>query len=152
MAIHLLIVDDHAFVREALRMTLSDTEIDIVAEAGDGQEGFEAAQQHRVDVALVDVQMPRADGFQFLRLVRDAGLKLRVVMHSSWNRSEFVSASRDLGACGFVVKGDDTDALINAIRAAALGGEWGDGTSNWPAPSDGAPSDRDVGTADDSRG
>jgi DNA-binding NarL/FixJ family response regulator len=141
MTIHLLIVDDHALVREALRLSLSDTEINVVAEAEDGLGGFEAVQQNHVDVALVDIQMPKADGFQFLRLVRDAGLKCRVVMHSSWNRSEFVSTSRSLGACGFVVKGEDTDVLVRAIRAAALGSDGADQKSSWPDSATNGPSE-----------
>src|SRR5581483_1849275 len=73
--IRLLIADDHELVRDGLRMTFEGTDVEIVLEAIDGQEAFDGLSGREIDVALVDISMPRADGFRFLQLARDAGVE-----------------------------------------------------------------------------
>lgn len=122
MAIRLMIVDDHELVREGLRLAFEGTDIEIVAEAADGEEAFEALHQQAVDVALVDIRMPRADGFQFLELLRRAGLKLPVVvMHSVQDGANALRRCRELGAKGLIAKGQETDQLIDAVHRVYAG-------------------------------
>lgn len=127
MAIQLLIADDHELVRDGLRMTLEGTDVQIVAEAADGREAFEALQQHDIDVSLVDISMPYADGFEFLELVRRAGIVVPVVMHSVHDGSEYLRRCQHLGAKGFVLKGQDRDVLLSAVRAVHAGNEFWSG-------------------------
>ncbi len=124
MSIKLMIVDDHDLVREGLRLMFEGTEVEIVAEAADGLEAFEKLQQHPVDVALVDIRMPRADGFQFLAMLREAGLKLPVVlMHSVQDGTNAVRRSQELGAKGLLHKGRDQEQLVHAVRVVHTGQE-----------------------------
>lgn len=127
MPIRLLIVDDHVLVREGLRLMFAGSDIQVVAEAENGNAAFEALKQHVVDVALVDVRMPGSDGFRFLELVRQAGLTLPVVlMHTVNDGSENVRRSQSLGANGLLAKGVGREELILAIGRVHSGEEiWG---------------------------
>jgi DNA-binding NarL/FixJ family response regulator len=117
MTIRLLIVDDHELVREGLRMTFEGTDVEVVEEAADGLEAFETARRHPIDVALVDIRMPKADGFQFLKLLQDAGMKLPVVlMHSVDDGTKSVRRCREMGAMGLVPKGQEKEVLLNAVH------------------------------------
>jgi len=127
VTIRLLIADDHQLVREGLRMTFEGTDVQIIAEAADGQQAFETLKKGDVDVALVDISMPRADGFRFLELTRQAGLTVPVVMHSV--HDGYLRRSRDLGAQGFVLKGQEKSVLVSAVLAASSGEEY------WSCPS-----------------
>ena len=122
LKIRLLIADDHRLVREGLRLSFEATEIDIVAEAANGQEAFEALGQHVIDVALTDVNMPVADGFRFLQLTRAIDSPVRVLMHSV--NPGHIRRCRELGADGFVVKGEDKLVLLAAVRAVYAGNEY----------------------------
>lgn len=126
--IRVLIVDDHDLVREGLRLMFEGTDVDVVAEAADGQQAFEIVKLQPIDVALVDIRMPRADGFQFLELLRAAGLKLPVVlMHSVQDGTQAVRRCQELGAKGLLNKGQDQDRLIEAIRKVHAGQDLWDG-------------------------
>jgi len=121
MTIRLLIVDDHDLVREGLRLMFEGTEVDVVAEAADGQEAFEKLSNQPVDVALVDLRMPRADGFRFLELVRQAGWKLPVVlMHTVDDGAKSFRRCQELGAKGLVLKGHENQ-LLDAVRMVHAG-------------------------------
>lgn len=121
--IRLLIVDDQPVIREGLRLTFEGTDISVVAEAANGREGFELLSQHAVDVALVDVRMPCADGFDFLRSVANAGMHLPVVlMHTVDEGTKTAIQCRELGARGLVLKGQDREDLLRAIRSVHAGG------------------------------
>lgn len=140
MTIRLLIVDDHALVRHGLRLTFEGTDVDVVAEAIDGLDAFEKLKQQPVDVAMVDIRMPRADGFRFLELLRDAGLSLPVVLlHSIDDGMKSIRRCVDLGARGLIPKGHDKVELLEAVRKVYAGQQcWsGLGACNSAADSDG---------------
>lgn len=130
MTIRLLIVDDHDLVREGLRMTFAGTDIEVVAEAADGQDAFDKLSVQPVDVALVDVRMPRADGYRFLELLRQAGMTLPVVlMHTVDEGMKSVRRCQELGAQGLVVKGRHEQSLRDAIHKVHAGQSlWGEPT------------------------
>lgn len=133
MTIRLMIVDDHDLVREGLRLVFAGTDVDVVAEAADGQAAFEMIQRQTIDVALVDLRMPRADGFQFLEMLRAAGLKLPVVlMHSVQDGAQAVRRCQELGAKGLLHKSDELDLLIESIRKVHAGQELWGGQSSSP--------------------
>jgi two-component system nitrate/nitrite response regulator NarL len=127
MTIRLLIVDDHSLVREGLRMAFEGTDIEIVAEAVDGQDAFEKLQQLPVDVALVDIRMPGADGIQFLQRLREAGLSLPVVlMHTVDEGVKSLRRCQEMGAKGLVPKGHDRQELLDAVHQVYAGQEFWD--------------------------
>lgn len=136
--IRLLIVDDQSVIREGLRLTFEGTEISVVAEASDGREAFELLSRHSVDVALVDVRMPRADGFDFLRSVSQAGMALPVVlMHTVDEGTKTAVRCQELGARGLVLKGQDREDLLRAIRSVHAGGNlWSLGGAKTAAPNE----------------
>lgn len=122
MPIRLMIVDDHELVREGLRLACEGTEIVVVAEAADGVEAFGLLANEQVDVALVDIQMPTADGFQFLEMLRAAGLQVPVVlMHSVRDGMQVARRCQSLGAKGLLHKSADQELLIDAIRKVHAG-------------------------------
>lgn len=128
--IRLLIADDYQVVRDGLRMTLEGTEVHIVAEAADGQQAFRELQKHGADVALVDISMPQADGFRFLELVQEAGAIVSVLMHSVHDGGEYLRRCRNLGARGLILKGQEREVLLTAIRTVHAGKEYWHGPSS----------------------
>lgn len=128
MNIRLLIADDHPVVREGLRVSFEGSEIEIVAETANGQDAFEALRQRAVDVVLMDINMPVADGFRFLELTRAAGVNVPVLMHSV--NHEQIRRCRELGAKGFVVKGEEKGALLAAVRTLHAGNEFWNGLTS----------------------
>jgi DNA-binding NarL/FixJ family response regulator len=70
-------------------------------------------------VALIDISMPRADGFRFLELVREAQISVPIIMHSA--HEGFLKRCQDLGTQGFVLKGQENDILLAAVRSVRAG-------------------------------
>ncbi|MFE6409809.1 response regulator [Streptomyces sp. NPDC057837] len=118
-AIRILLADDHALIRRGVRLILQqEPDLDVVAEAGDGAEAVELARTHEVDLAVLDIAMPRLTGLQAARelAVRAPGLKiLMLTMHD--NEQYFFQALK-AGACGYVLKSVADRDLVAACRAA----------------------------------
>lgn len=121
MSIHLLIADDHEVIRFGLRELLSNTEIEIVAEATSGEEAVRLAVEKTPNVALVDVVMPQGDGLSILPRLRSECPKLPVLMLSAHENPTFVARSVALGAAGYLLKGGSRESILGAIREAAAG-------------------------------
>lgn len=124
MTIRVLIADDEELVRAGLRMILDvEDDIDVVAEARDGQEAVELCDRHRVDVVLMDVRMPRLDGVTATRRLLEArhAVAPRVVVLTTYDVEEYVYGALQAGATGFMVKDAPPEQLVIAIRAAAAG-------------------------------
>jgi DNA-binding NarL/FixJ family response regulator len=122
MAIGLLIADDHATVREGLQTLLrfAAAEIKVVA-AATAAAAIELAQDETIHVALVDIEMPDGDGFQVLESIKRLRPELPVLLHSTHDSPEYIQRGRELGACGYLVKGVDTSFLADAVRGARRG-------------------------------
>jgi DNA-binding NarL/FixJ family response regulator len=121
MAIRLLIADDHEVVRSGLKTLLSDTDIDVVAEAASGGEALRMVAAHRPDVVLLDIRMPDGDGLSALQQLKQDHPNLPVLMLSTYDNPTYVSRAVSLGASGYVLKGSGREKLIHAIRAVAEG-------------------------------
>lgn len=122
MPIRLLISDDQDVVRSGLRLLLKpESDIQIVAEARDGMEAMRLAQETQPDVALIDVVMPRLDGFATLARFRAEHSRVKVVLYSGFSNPTFASRSTALGAVAFVHKDAPFSQLIDTIRSAAEG-------------------------------
>ncbi|MEU1620593.1 response regulator [Streptomyces sp. NPDC008238] len=120
--IRVLLVDDHQVVRRGLRTFLEvQPDIEVVGEAGDGEEGVERAGELAPDVILMDVRMPGVDGIEALRRLRDNGSKARVLVVTSFTEQRTVVPALRAGAAGYVYKDVDPDALAGAIRSVHAG-------------------------------
>jgi DNA-binding NarL/FixJ family response regulator len=118
-----LLVDDQALVRRGFRLILeSEPDLEVIAEAADGEEAVDAVRRHRPDVALMDIQMPGMDGLQATRrILSDARSTTRVLILTTFEQDDYVFEALRLGASGFVVKSAPPEDLIGAIRAVARG-------------------------------
>lgn len=120
--IAVLIVDDDALVRKAMSMILAAaSDIEVVAEAGDGREGLAAIRAHRPDVVLSDIRMPVMDGLALLAELSAAGDTTPVLALTTFNTDEYVVAAFRLGAKGFLLKDADPAEMIAAIRQVHAG-------------------------------
>ena len=118
-----LVVDDQQLLRRGLRLLLETLDdIEVVAEAGDGREALAAIAKHHPDVVLTDARMPVMDGVELVtRCARDhPGLPLIVL--TTFDEDELVTAAMAAGASGFLLKDTSTQALADAITSVAAGG------------------------------
>jgi DNA-binding NarL/FixJ family response regulator len=120
--IRVLLVDDHQVVRRGLRTFLEvQGDIEVVGEAGDGEEGVARAMELRPDVILMDVKMPGTDGIEALRQLRAAENPARVLIVTSFTEQRTVVPALRAGAAGYVYKDVDPVALADAIRSVHAG-------------------------------
>lgn len=113
-----IIADDHAIFREGLRGILAKAEdFEVVAMVNDGVAALEAVQEYRPDILLLDVDMPRASGFQVLEaLLRQPPPRPRAFIVSAFFSEEAVLNARAAGAAGYFLKDEPPDALMLALR------------------------------------
>ncbi len=120
--IRVLIVDDHAVVREGLRTFLDLQEgIEVVGEAGDGEEALLEAERLHPDVVLVDLVMPRLDGVQTMRQLRERVPRARAIVLTSFLEDERLLPAIRAGAAGYLLKNVQPQELARAVRTAAAG-------------------------------
>jgi DNA-binding NarL/FixJ family response regulator len=120
MAIRVVVADDQELVRSGFAMILdAQPDIEVVAEAGDGEAAVAAVRAHRPDVALLDVRMPRMDGIEAARAL--AAESTRVVMLTTFDMDSYVYDALYAGASGFLLKDVRRDDLVHAVRVVAAG-------------------------------
>ena len=118
----ILLADDHAVVRRGLRMVLDAApDLEVVAEAADGVEAVERGLRERLDLAVLDVAMPRRTGLQAARELSRQRPDLRLLMLSMHDGALYCLQALKAGACGYVLKSDADRDLIEACRAALRG-------------------------------
>ena len=123
-SIRVLLADDHAVVRKGIREFLEeDSEIVVVAEAGDGGEAFRLVGEHHPDVAVLDIQMPRVTGIEATRQIKAAFPDVRVLILTAYEDDPYVFALLRAGADGYLLKSADPDDLVRAVKATAAGGK-----------------------------
>jgi DNA-binding NarL/FixJ family response regulator len=110
------LVDDHPLLRKCLAELLFDQPgIDLIGEATDGEEAVEMALQLRPDVILMDVSMPKMDGIEATRRIKESAPDIRIIGLSSHERGEMESTMRNAGADDYLVKFAATEDWISAI-------------------------------------
>jgi DNA-binding NarL/FixJ family response regulator len=120
--IRILLADDHALVRRGVRLILdSEPDLKVVAEAGDGAEAIEAFRNTPVDLAVLDVAMPRMTGLQAARELSRWREPPRMLMLSMYDNEQYFFAALKAGACGYVLKSVADRDLVDACRAAGRG-------------------------------
>ena len=121
MPIRLMIVDDHQMLREGLRRSMSEIGFDVIGEASDGDEAVTRATAQRPDVILMDVTMPRMDGVEACRQVKDALPDTHIVMLTMHADQSVLADAIRAGASGYLVKDCSTDEIADAVKIAAAG-------------------------------
>jgi DNA-binding NarL/FixJ family response regulator len=129
--IRVVVVDDQSLVRAGISMVVNvEEDINVVAEAADGQEALTQARTQRPDVILMDVRMPGTDGVEATRAVIDEGLTAQngqpigVIILTTWHLDEYVHNALRAGAKGFLLKDTSPTEIVAAIRAVAAGDAW----------------------------
>ena len=120
--IRVLIADDQALVRGALATLLGlESDLEVVAQVGRGDEVLDAVREHAVDVALVDIDMPGRDGLAATAEVVASGAPCRCLIVTTFGRPGYLSRGMEAGAAGFIVKDTPPEALAEAIRKIHAG-------------------------------
>ena len=120
--IRVVVADDQGMVRAGLRSLLEgERDVDVVAEAADGERALEAVRRHAPDVVLMDIRMPHLDGIAATRRLRDSGADARVLLLTTFDLDEYVFAGLRAGASGFLLKDASAEDLLAGIRAVATG-------------------------------
>jgi DNA-binding NarL/FixJ family response regulator len=121
MPIRLLVADDHAVVRAGVASMVRESDITVVAEACDGAEALQMAQQHRPDVVLLDVRMPESDGMACLSKLKAEMPDIPVVIFTAHDNPTYIARAVALGAAGYLVKSASQAELISAVQQVATG-------------------------------
>ena len=120
--IRVLLADDHAVVRAGICQFLEQADdIDVVAEADDGQEAMELIEEHQPDVAVLDIQMPKASGIEVTRWVREHHREVSVLILTAFDDDPYVMAVLQAGANGYVLKTASPEEIIRAVRDVHAG-------------------------------
>jgi two-component system, NarL family, response regulator LiaR len=120
--VRVLLVDDHAVVREGLRAFLELQDgIEVAGEAADGEEAIEQAQRLRPDVVLMDLVMPRVDGLTAMRELRERSPEARVIVLTSFLDDDKLLPALRAGAAGYLLKNAQPQEVARAVRAAHAG-------------------------------
>ncbi|MFN8198976.1 MAG: response regulator transcription factor [Nakamurella multipartita] len=118
----ILLADDHTLVRRGLRLILDgEPDLQVVAEAGDGAQAVELARHGEIDLAILDIAMPRMTGLQAAHELSRRGSNVRVLMLSMYDNEQYFFESLKAGACGYVLKSVADRELVQACRAAVRG-------------------------------
>ncbi len=122
MTIRVVLVDDQSMIRTGLRMVLAaEPDIAVVGEASDGAVGVRVVTELVPDVVLLDVRMPGTDGLDAARQILSAGLPARVVVLTTFDEDEYVTAALRAGVSGFLLKVAPPEDLVAAVRTVASG-------------------------------
>jgi len=123
--IRVLLVDDHAILREGVHALLArEPDIEVVGEAGDGQEALDLVAELHPDVAIMDIVMPRMNGLEATRLIKRRFPDVRTLILSMYDDQEYVVQIIQAGASGYVLKRVVTEDLVRAIHEVHAGGSF----------------------------
>ncbi len=120
--IRVILADDHTVVRAGIRQILEHAgEIQVIAETDNGEDAQALAQEHRPDVAVLDIQMPRRSGIEAARWIRVNAKGVGVLILTAYNDTPYVMAVLQAGANGYVLKTASPEDLIQAVREVSEG-------------------------------
>lgn len=123
--IRILLVDDHAVIRQALRLLLeSQPELEVVADVENGREAVSAVEKHSPDIVLMDVVMPGLNGLEATRQIRRASPTTHVIMLSGFVDEDQLLEALRCGASGYIIKKSDVSELVLAIQTVHRGNKY----------------------------
>jgi NarL family two-component system response regulator LiaR len=120
--IRVMLVEDHVLVREGTKELLNrEEDVQVVAEAGDGEEAIRLARQCCPDVILMDIAIPKLNGLEATKRIKASTPEPAVLVLSAYDDDEYVFAFLEVGAAGYLLKDVSADELIKAIRSVHAG-------------------------------
>ncbi len=122
MAARILLADDHPLMRRGLRHVIErEPDLEVVAEAKDGAEAIKLARKHQVDLAILDVAMPRLTGLQVAEQLTKSQPGTKVLLLSMYDNDQYVLAAARAGASGYLLKSNADEDVVAACRAVLHG-------------------------------
>ncbi|MBE6083553.1 MULTISPECIES: response regulator [Tissierellales] len=120
--ITVMIADDHVLMREGLKQLLElGNNIEVIAQSGDGEETIKKAVECKPDVILLDINMPKLNGIEVLRRLKDMGQTSKIIMLTIHDAREYLFETMKIGANGYILKDSDSDSLVKAIKDVYAG-------------------------------
>lgn len=120
--IRILLVDDHAVLRQGTRNLLEkEPDLEVVAEAGDGEEAIKLAGELVPDVVLMDIAMPNVDGIAATRQIKEEHPEINVLILTAYDDDQFIFKLLEAGAAGYILKNVHSHELIAVVRAVHHG-------------------------------
>ena len=117
-----LVVDDHALFRTGVANIINqEPDLEVVAEAGDGVEAVEAFERHHPQITLLDLRMPRLEGVEAVRRIRERDPHARVIVLTTYDTDDEISRALKAGAKAYVLKDISADDLLGCIRDVLAG-------------------------------
>jgi len=123
--IRILVADDHFVVRMGVIAIINnEPDMEVVAEAANGNQAIELFNQHKPDLVLLDSRMPLKGGVQAAKEIRSQNPEARILMLTAFDGDEDIHKALDAGAKGYVLKSSTGEQLVPALRAVAAGDSW----------------------------
>jgi DNA-binding NarL/FixJ family response regulator len=120
--IRVMLVEDHILVREGTRELLDqEKDLHVVAEAGDGEEAVRLAAEHKPDVVIMDIAMPKLNGLEATKRIKAMNPGTAVLVLTAYDDDQYIFAFLEVGAAGYLLKDVSTEDLIRAIREVHAG-------------------------------
>ncbi len=120
--IKVMIADDHAMIREGIKQLLEfDGDIKVIAEAGDGEECLKLLEKAVPEVLLLDINMPKKNGIDVLKEIRDKKMPLKVLILTVHNEVEYLIKAVEIGVDGYILKDSESVELKRAIESVLNG-------------------------------
>lgn len=120
--IRIVLAEDHALVREGTHRILEQySDLTVVGEAADGEEALELIARLKPDVAILDIRMPKLNGIEVVRQMKEHSLNTKTLMLTAYDDDDYILALMEAGASGYLLKTAHASELINAVRSVHLG-------------------------------
>lgn len=122
MSTKVMLVDDHALIREGIKQLLEfDGSIDVIEQASDGAECLEKLQHVQPDILLLDINMPNVNGIEVLEEIKKKNIPVKVLMLTVHSEAEYLVQAVDIGANGYILKDSGSEELKKAIQSVMDG-------------------------------
>ena len=122
MKIRILLADDHVVLREGMRNLIErEKDLEVVGEAGNGEEAVKLGTELKPDIILMDIVMPKVSGIEATKLIKKASPNSAILILTAYNDDRYILGLLEVGACGYLLKNARSSEIIGAIRAVHSG-------------------------------